>query len=340
MKRLRPWEVVALVGLAVHRFGEEHLGHPWTREETEGLRDALAAPAGVAATELDLGRLAREVALLVAGASAEGLLPGATGALKTLAALASSVSHKLPLGLPDRAGLPDQDPQVQGLKVAVARHLERLRSEYGRDVLLVVDGLDRGDRELAKRLFEDSQLLADLPCHLVICAPPTLRHRNVRGFEPRPICNIPVVDFDAAPEPGSGTGFFWELWVARTSAAGLASDLATRPDVERLGWASGGFVRTFLEMLQDTVEAAWDDDSSLTSAHVEAVVDRWRRRWEEDVHLNWRTALEQIANSRILDGSDLHLELVEQRCAVAFPNESIWYYPHPLLTVRAVATGP
>lgn len=336
INHLQPWEVLAVIGLGLHRFGSEKLGYAWSREETAALAAALAGPSGKNAAELDVAGLAGEVSLLVLEGAADVLGGGATLALKALKAVAGSISASLPLGLPGRIRLPDQDSQVQELKHAVTRLLTTLYTHYNQRVLLVVDGLDRGNAEMAQRLFEDSQLLFDLPCNQLLCAPQSIRPRNVRGYWPRPICNLPVADHKDPMKEGSGADFFVALWAARARAASVPEALVRVPELRRLAWASGGFVREFLQMLLDTIDLAWDDGTAVSETHVAAVVDVWRRRWETGLGTTKKEALRRVADQRNHDDSPLDRELLEQRCIVAFPNESEWYLPHPLLLLKAV----
>ena len=339
---LQAWEVLAVVGLAMHRFGEEVLGHPWTPTQTGALQSAIAAPSGVVPATIDVGKLAKEIALVVAAATdAAGAVGTTTLALKSVAAVAGAVSQTLPLGLPHRPELPDQDGAVQRLRAVVADQLTTLFQTYDRRPLLIIDGLDRAGEATATRLFERSQVMAELPCHQLVCVPPSTRVRNVRGYDPMPICNVPVVDRERAPQPATGVDFFWNLWVARTKAAGVAAELAPREVIDTLGWASGGMSRVFLGMVGDAVAAAWDEDCAvLSDTHVATVIDKWRRRWEEGMTSTSHEALDAVAAAYNVDGSELQAKLLDELCIVPFPNQSVWYYPHPLLTEPARAYHP
>jgi len=336
LNRLQTWEVLSVIGLALYRYGEE-LGLAWETEHTEALAAGLKGPAKVDIT-LDVGGLAKEIALLV---SALAIGPAAEAGLKTVAAVAGNISAKLPLGLDDPTRrLPDQDEQVQHLRAAVTLLGQALQDHFHRKLLVVVDGIDRGDTDLARRLFEESRLLATLPWHQIYCAPQSLRKRNVSGFDARPICSLPVRKKEDPWAYGGGIAFFRALWRSRAESAGVPLGLLPTDCLDRLAWASGGFVRQFLEMAIDALELAWDDDTCVTTDHVNAVEDRWRRRWEEDLGSTRKAALKDVLEHRVHDDSSLQLELIDQRCIVAYPNDSIWYSPHPLLLIHFVATRP
>lgn len=329
LDHLHPWELLSLIGLTVYQTGL-HAGVRWTPDETEALRGALAEPGQAA--QVDVGALAKELALTLVK-----VLPGGSVGLELVAAVAGAASVQLPLGLPDRLLLPDQDSRVQRLRQAVTALILRFERENpGRKLLVVVDGLDRSnDAGVAQRLFVDSGLLADLPCDLVICVSPELPVRNVRGFRPLPITTLPVLRREDAPNPNPpGLEFFWALWQDRLHAAGVEAELASPARIERLAWASGGLVREFLNMARDALGLAWDEDSVMTSDHVERVIDQWRRRWEEGLNTTQLRRLRAVMTELRPDDSDTDRELMHHRCILAYPNDSMWYFPHPLLTLK------
>lgn len=332
LDHLQPWEVLGVVGLAVYRAAREHLGHTFPTKVESAFAEALAAPAGQPSTTLDVARISKEVALVVA-APADLALPGAGLALRSLAAVAAGISSALPMGLPGRSPIPDADDRIKNLKRAVDGLLDDVFTQYDRRrVLLVVDGLDRAGRETIARLFVTSQLLVELPCHQVWTAPLDLPTNNVRGVAPRGMHNLPVLDPADPSSPGPGVDFFRTMWTSRARAAGVSAEAISMRHLERLAWASGGLVREHLHMLQDTIERAWTDDSPVTDAHIESVLGKWRERWVWGLGSASRDALRRVRERRIFDDtSDLDLRLLSEKCIVAYPNGSIWYWPHPLL---------
>ncbi len=339
LDRLQPWEVLVVVGLAVYRYGRQVLGHRWSEGRERALREAIGGPAQRDPASIDLPALAAEVALLVADA-AKGSPAGL--ALRGLAAAARGVSLTLPLGRARQQDdlLGDQDERVQGLLHAVSALIRELVDGYGKGLLLLVDGVDRGSPDLARRLFEDSETLARLPCHQVMTAPLSLRQRNLRGgWRCFFLGNIPVIDPHAEDvyEPGPETAFFVDLWRERAKAAGVPIDWMSEDDIRRLGWASGGLIRTHCEMVQDVARRGWAANERSTPEMLEQVIDEWRRRWEEDLTQRDVDILREVADLRRLPGEDpREQELLDQRCIVAWPNRSRWYFPHPLLLLNLV----
>lgn len=335
LDRLQPWEALIVIGLAIYRYGREHLGHPWSPDDTSALREAIAGPSGRPAAEIDVAQLAAEVAVLAGSMGADALVPGAGIALKVLAAVTNSASAKLPLGIRREDALNDQDPKVRLLLRVVSRLMTALANGYGAPILLLVDGVDRADAQLSRRLFEESELLAALPCHQVMTAPLSLRQRNLRGgWRSHFLGNIPVLDPDDPLVPGPRCDFFIDLWAARVGDSAGGVPLLAPDEIRRLAWASGGLIRLFCEMVQGVARAAWNEDTLATPAIVERELDQWRRRWEENLHLRDIETLRKVRVERQLVGDEHELALLDQRCIVAWPNDSRWYYPHPLLLLK------
>lgn len=343
--RIAPWEVVFLVGLAVWRFGREELDLTWSTDETGGLERAWVALAepGSTVAQVDLARLVGGVGLLVAGgavAAAGGpVAPLALAAVAPgLKELAAATAWTLPLGR-RRDPRVDQDAPVREMLTAVNRLVHRVQSA-GRPLLVVVDGLDRvADPAQAQALFCDSALLAELECGVVLTAPLSVPRQRVRGFETEDLANVPVVDQPAAPEPSEACGFFVEVWRRRVDPADR--EAIPEPLVRRLGWASGGVVRHFCALVREVAEAAWEVAPVAGKAHVDEAVDRARRKQEYGLTAEDIVILEGVMRDRAhrLPADARVPALLDQHHLLPYPNEHLWYYPHPILTVSLLKTG-
>ena len=328
---LQPWEVLAIVGLGLYRYGAEVLQIQWTEDETHALVEGLISPSGLNPGTLDVRALAGEIALLLV----ESVSPAAGVVWKIKQALTTHLSGaSLPLGRPDRPVEDDQSPRVQRLQSVVNRLIGRINTHCGRPVLLILDGLDRGDRGLAQRLFERSGLIARLPCHQLVAAPASVSPHHVQVYRPSPIANVPVILQHDPPRPNPDAAtFFEELWRSRAACAQVPAERVPDVLVRRLGWASGGEVRLFLQMMQELVKSSWIDDREPDEALSEDVIDVLRRRWESDVGSTKVARLAAVAQSRQHDDTEQFHALLDARCVLAYPNETVWYYPHPLLTL-------
>jgi hypothetical protein len=351
--RIQAWEVCFLAGLAlVYQFKERlgfeldpamvtQLGKAW-----HGLAEATKTPT----PQLDLGSFAKEALELGATLATTGALgmeaAGAALALKgakTVIGSMRSWNWTLPLGRSEKA-VPDQDRHVQELLAAVNLLIGEVQQQH-RKVLLVIDGLDRiRDLPRAKALFVESQLLSQLICPLVVCGPFALRHdvatAGVRGFKATALVNEPVLNHGDPSLPGDGVKFFRELYAQRVNDLGPeALGLVSAPLLEELAYRSGGRARDFVRFIRSLAEVAWDQDAATATPElVKQVLDEWRLRQETGLNTDHIRLLQEVMKDpeHRLPPGDLAHELLDYQHLLPYPNDSEWYYPHPLLTMHLV----
>jgi hypothetical protein len=351
LQHVQSWEVCFLAAMALIRVTSERLGLELPDSHLRDLARAWAALArttGATATppQIDLSAAARSMVVLTSAVApivtAAPLAAGIAAGLRTLEAAAGALKWSLPVGVGKRS-LPDQDTEMQTLLACVNVLIGLVQKQSSR-VLLILDGLDRiRDLERAKALFVESQMLAQLACPLVICGPFALRHdpaiTAVRRFtEIRVLVNEPVLLHDDPDQHGPGVRFFCELFDRRTSDLG-ARDLVTRPLLERLAYRSGGRARDFVRFIRELAKLAWQADApAATEALVQRVLDEQRRLRETGLHKGHIRLLEAIAEDwrHELPEGELAQELLSYGSLLPYPNESEWYYPHPLLTMHLV----
>jgi len=354
---IQAWEVCFLAGLALvfrykERLGTEldpemvkQLGRAW-----QGLAEATKTPN----PQLDLGSFAKEALDLGATLATTGALgveaAGAAVALKGAKTVMGSLrawTWNLPLGRSEKT-VPDQERQVQELLGAVNLLLGEVQQKH-RKVLLIIDGLDRiRDVKRAKELFVESQLLSQLGCPLVVCGPFALRHdvatAGVRGFKANALVNEPVLDHDDPSRPGKGVDFFCEVYAQRVKDLGNeALELVGPKLLVELAYRSGGRARDFVRFIRSLVELAWDQDASAATPElVKQVLDEWRLRQETGLHKDHIRLLQEVMSDpeHQLPSGELAHELLDYHHLLPYPNDSEWYYPHPLLTMHRVQPPP
>lgn len=341
--RVSAWELCFLAAVAIWRAAEELLGHKWDAERGQRLMSAWGRVANAtgetttASPKLDLGELARSMAV-----QASAIMNPAVGAGLTLlaGAVKGGPRWELPLGVGTRT-LPDQDSAMQALLEAVNDIIMDVQSNYRR-LLLVIDGLDRiTDPDRVKSLFIDTALFARLACTLVVCGP-NLRSENhaplIRRFQIRVLCNEPVLDHDHPDDPrrtGPGIAFFRAVFRQRVADLD-AGPLISEELLDRLAYYSGGQARMFIKLVRSVAEAAVIDKSAeISKAHVEAALDEQRRLLEMGLHrghLDLLTKIRDDPDHRLPDDERVWRLLAGLQLA-PYPNESEWFYPHPLLTL-------
>ncbi len=349
LDRISSWEVCFLAGVALIATIKERLGYEFPEQYVEELKsswNSIARATETPAAQLDIAALAKAtmgvmattVPALVEGTTGTGLATGFTFS----SAVAGAISKwTLPLGR-SKQFLPDQDPHVQTLLACVNLLVGQVQAEHRR-VLFVIDGLDRiRSIERSKELFVDSQLISQLACPVVVCAPFALRYHPsavaVRGFEPLALVNEPVLSHEDPTQHGEGVHFFCELFARRT--ADLSGEtLIARPLLEEMAYRSGGRTRDFVRFIQELAKEAWlTDVPAATQELVQKVLDHQRRIRETGLNKGHIELLESIANDpeHRLPANPLAQELLSYQLLLPYPNESEWYYPHPLLTIALV----
>lgn len=372
LDRLDPWELIGLLGLAIVRAGEERFGHRW-EGEPKALEKAMKALRQAeddgAAAEIDVAKLARGLAIAaggVVGAVTGGPVTAALGAgvaeaavgtgLQVLDAGSEATSWTWRVGLPKSRQRSDQDAEVRALLYAVNGLIMALQKAYGRRLLLVMDGIDRvREPERLDVLFVHSSLLGELECDEVFTAPTDLLDgaaQRAVAFRSYDLCNVPVMSRDDPSSPGPGIGFFHEMVAKRLAVVsaklhqrGLAMPSVAPippPVVDALAYYSGGLVREFVRMVAFAAGEAWEARSSeVTDAIVQEVLRDARglkelRITRDEIEL--LTEVMQDPQHRLPDGEIARQLLREQRL-LPYPNDTPWYYPHPLLTLVLLKPG-
>ena len=348
LQRVEAWEVVFHAGAAVLAAARGLLPYPVPQEHITALQGAWESMADATetprATELDLSKLATEMlsagAVLLPLAGLSPLAAAATGAgIGAVRAVTGAVRRVVPIGVSKRK-VEDQDDRTQSLLGAVNVIIGYVQSHLRR-VLLIIDGLDRiSEEDRALDLFVHSELLGRLACRTIVCAPFALRSApsaaNVRRFDRVVLANEPVIDKARPDQQGPGVDFFCDVFRLRTTDLGAPSPV---PDalVRKLAYVSGGRARDFVRLVRSVAELSWDADiPEATPEIVDAVIDQARRDRELGLDTGHIAVLRKVIDDpdrRLPEGAAAR-RLLDWGHLLPYPNESEWYYPHPLLTLH------
>jgi len=342
LQRIKSWEVVFLVALAVVRAAHDRLGFDFVKDSLPELQRAWDAAAGssevadASEASVDVWKLAQSMVLVASSIGGPGVVGAAGAGMVALNAVAD-VKWRLPIGKARRA-LADQDEAVQSVLAATNTVLSQLRHRMGQPVLVALDGLDRIEaRESVRALFIDSAILSHLDCHSVICGPFALRHDNdlvrVKGFDVKVLVNEPVLD-KAAPRTtrGDGIAFLERVYAARTRD--LPADLVPTELISDLAYYSGGSARDFVKLVRDAAaQAAIARVERVSRAHLDAALREQRLLLEAGLNTGSIAVLQSVMDDpqhRLPD--DRHVpELLHSRKLLPYPDGSEWFFPHPLL---------
>lgn len=222
---------------------------------------------------------------------------------------------------------------------------ERLGSS-GRELLLVIDNLDRYDpRVIDELLVKGGDRFRQLQCNFILTPPISLVYRpESAALETLFRCEVmPSVRLRRRDDPydefhGEGRELFVRVLERRIDLDALIPDGAAR---DRLVFASGGSVRLLLELAH---EASLETDTAPISPDaVERVVERRKLRLRDRVDANgWWPALEAIARTKRLSDDPACLAILFNRLAFHYDGQG-WYDIHPLLSelpdLRHVLSG-
>lgn len=344
LDRLQAWEVLLLIGLAVFRAGEARFEHVWDKTLRKQLEEAGQAFVDDEKdrAEFDLGKLASAFAVL-AGGTIGALVGGPVGAVAGagIAEAGKSVQWRFKIGMPGRAPRSDQDALVQRLLDAVNLLIGELQRTYACRLTIFVDGLDRiKDRERTQALFVDSSLLGSLECDVVITGPMALHwgslRKHVRRFTTKVLTNAPVIDRrDPWSFTPGGSGIDVCIAIYRRRVAGLDFEPLGDMQLRKLAYYSGGRIREFVRLIRSLCGPAWRHDLAQVSDEIiEHAIDEVRLETEGGLtrrRLDLLRALLDNPNELPDDGDELVAEMLDVCLILPFPNESEWYFPHPLL---------
>lgn len=357
LSRIEPWELVGLLGVAIYRAGGERWGHHWGSEQ-KMLERALEELQGSGhdGPTIDLPKLASGMAVAVSGvvgAVTGGVLAGTAATMGMAVLKTATEATRWPWHIGKHKQPQRDDQEVRGVLNAVNAMITALQREYGGRLLLLVDGLDRvdpvgSDPVRSRRLFVESALLGGLYCDVVCVASGAVRsmESSIRAFLPQELCNVPVLDRADPTRPGKGIEFFRSLVSKRVAAV---SKEATPPPgafpgelVDRLAYYSGGVNRDFVRSMRMAAGEAWHAEAeALTRGIVDITLREARRRKEAAMNGEEIGLLERlmIDPERKLPSGHVAAALASRQCLLAYPNETTWYYPHPLLTLALLKPG-
>lgn len=355
LTRVEAWEVAFLAGLAIARAASEVLPYPDDLrpllEELVKAWQSTAEKAGAPQASVDVFQLLNSMAIL-ASEALPTLVPdvdaaaAASGGIRLIAAGAGAVRWALPLGRGQQRVF-DQDLEPQKLLAAVNNIVGYVQSKTQR-VLLVIDGLDRiTSFERAASLFIESSMMAAIECPMIVVGPFALRSHPgraaLRGFDKTAVlANEPVLDKKKPEENGPGIEFFCELYRKRTVDL-EGEKLLPKPLLEKLAYYSGGRARDFVKSIRMLAERAWSANvASADEALIADVLDEARRALEAGLDRGHLKALEAVVEdpNHLLPEDERARDLLSYGQLLPYPNESEWYYPHPLLTMHLVRTSP
>ena len=238
----------------------------------------------------------------------------------------------------------ERPPVLREIVSALNALIKRAQDKAKQPLLLVVDGLDKVDLDLARRLFVRNDLLAQPRCHVVYAIPFPLyfsvgrQEASDRGFLPRYLPNL-------RPDEPSHRALLRRVVAVRLPE--MAEKIITRPALNQTVEMSGGIMRDLITLMNLAIFQCLEartrqiDEAVVQKAIAAYRLDKARELrygyyWEElskvrETHqLTDRIATEydekgQERKFRICD------RLLEGRHIANYANDDPWYDVHPIV---------
>ncbi|MCA9687044.1 MAG: hypothetical protein KC457_33060, partial [Myxococcales bacterium] len=121
--------------------------------------------------------------------------------------------------------------------------------------------------------------------------------------------------------------------VYRRRTADLPAELIPEALLRKLAYYSGGRMREFVRLIRETTGPAWDE--SLPAADdrvVEQAIESLREETEAGLTSRHMEILRSLlADPELLPDDDAVAEMLDVCLILPYPNQSEWFFPHPML---------
>ncbi len=229
-----------------------------------------------------------------------------------------------------------QVSELMEMLVALVGEVNLGLSGTRRQLLVVVEDLDKIELEDAQKLFQNSgPYIAELPFTAVFTVPIALHYHPifngiVRAFGTSVLLpNVRLWDRDDPQRSLQDAGLSTlRQFVEKRMAPGLIEEEALKEAIRM----SGGMMRDLAWILRDACNRARvRNHERINRDIVLATVSEIRAAYDRQLSDQAWAVLDQVAASKIPDGSDTCLELLNSLHILEFRNDDRWCDIHPVL---------
>ncbi len=213
------------------------------------------------------------------------------------------------------------------LNVLIATAREHVQANGYRDIVLIVDGMEKMHYELnadgvsthTDLFVRHAEQLRAPQCHIIYTVPVSLAYNQNLGADFDDIQVLPMVRTDAA-----GIAKLTELVERRVDTQQVFSE----PElVEHLVRASGGVVRDLMRLVS---LAADTDEDTIAAADVDYALRTLRNEYDRLIHSNDIPIFRRIQQERRIQGGDEEAaRLLNLRLVLEYQNGERWAALHP-----------
>jgi DNA polymerase III delta prime subunit len=238
----------------------------------------------------------------------------------------------------------ERPPVLREIVSSLNLLIKQAQDKARKPLLMIVDGLDKVDLDLARRLFVHNDLLAQPRCHIVYAIPFSLyfsvgrQEASDQGYLPRYLPNL-------HPNKASHRALLRRVVLVRLPES--ETGLITRPALDELVRMSGGMMRDLIMLVNHSILECLSartkqiDKAIARRAIATARLDKARELayeyyWEELAYaqrthqLTDRTANEYDAEGQVRTFLICD-RLLQGRHIVNYANDNPWYDVHPVV---------
>jgi len=216
-----------------------------------------------------------------------------------------------------------------------------------RPLLVIVDGLDRLDLEVARRIFVNNQLLAEPQCHIIFTVPISLYfsiHRQLareQQFMPFYLPNVKLFHRDSREMIPEGHTLMASLVHKRVRQ--IAPEVLTQEALTLLVQMSGGVIRELITLVESScIKALLAGKRQIDVEIAREAVEGYQREkasslpyayyWEVMSEV-YRTHQLPERREKDRDGTEFSVSdaLLEGLYILSYSNLETWYDVHPIM---------
>lgn len=216
---------------------------------------------------------------------------------------------------------------------ALKKIVKTLQKKTGKNVLLLIDDLDKSAEAIEKILLEEGAVFNEIDCSLVLTVPITVIYSQManRITECFPhvevLSNITIYNKDGSINP-EGLTLLKEL-VHRRMNPELILDKA----LETAALYSGGVFRYLVKIIQDSAFSALrSGKNQIEQNDVDNSINKMRSEFGRIIGLDDYETLKKIHQKKNLTNIQQDVRLIANDIVLEYQNDTRWVDIHPIIT--------
>jgi hypothetical protein len=232
------------------------------------------------------------------------------------------------------------EPRIAEVVQQLNSIIDDVAAKAKRPLVLIVDGTDKVNMNVAELLFAQPRFLADPACRVIYTAPMEVFYRPqfavTRGtFRVLPFPNIRLRRRED-PSSSDETGYETMREVLRRRLISLRYDPETVIDKEAMDLLiqnSGGLMRDLVQLMQDAVVGAEIARTTTIDREVAMrTVSAWRRQFQAQLTPKCEEVLRSVRQNHLRTDDEECDTLLEGNFILSYINNDVWFDVHSILS--------